>query len=178
MKSIRTISLQKDFSSRFQLKATLIMLAVGISLPFLFHLIPAFQGTPMGAILLPMFYAPFIAVILFRYHVAIITALLAPLANYLVTGHPHVELMTVLTFELAIFVSAAYLLNKYNQIRWITAPLSFLIAKVASAVLIALIPVLLVQASAVDFWINSVTTGLVGMVVLLLINFLVLKVKS
>ena len=64
-----------------QIPHTLIILAATMLLPVLFHLIPPVRDVPMGARLLPLFYAPLVAVLLFRPHVGLIAAALAPMLN-------------------------------------------------------------------------------------------------
>jgi hypothetical protein len=177
MKNDRTLTLNQGILSQLQVKATFVAVTASVAFPFLVHLLPPVQGTPMGAIILAMFYAPFIAVLLSKYHVGLIVAMVAPLLNALITGHPNWAVVPVLTLELTVFVSFVYLLNKYSKINWFSAPLAYLAAKTISATVIAIFPFVL-GVHPVDFWVNAVSTGLVGIVILTIINILVIRHRS
>jgi len=177
MKYIKTLTLKQDFLSQLQLKTAIVMLAISALVPILVHLIPPFQGIPMGKLLLPMFYAPLLAVILFRYHVGLIAGVLAPVVSFMITGNPALNLMSILSIELAVFVTAVYFMNKNNITKWFSAPLGFVIAKTFSAGLILAIPSLM-GVSAVSFWVSAMSVGVVGIAVLLIINILAVKIKS
>ena len=161
-----------------RIKAIIVALAGSILAPFIVHLFPPYQGVPLGAMLLPMFIAPFVAVLVSRFHVGLIAALLAPSLNALVTGHPDWVFIPVLTFELTVFVAITYLLNKNNLIHWVSAPLAYIAAKTVSSLTIWLFPAFLPQAAPVDFWLSSISNGLTGLVLLTLINVAVIKWKS
>ena len=51
----RTLILDTPVIQRLQLKPAIAILASTCLLPFLIHLIPPYQGIPMGAMLLPIF---------------------------------------------------------------------------------------------------------------------------
>jgi len=91
---------------------------ISVISPFMIHLIPPIGGVPIGAIVLAMSYAPLIAIVLFRFHVAMITALLSPLLNSLITGYPKPEIIAILTFELILFSICAYLINRKWRHFW------------------------------------------------------------
>lgn len=177
MKNDRTLTLNQGIFSQLQIKATLVALVGSVAFPFLVHFIPAVQGTPVGAIILAMFYAPLIAVLTSKLHVALIVAMVAPLLNALITGHPNWAIVPVLTIELSLFVTFVFLLNKNNKINWLSAPLAYLAVKTISALLIAVFPFIL-GVNPVDFWVNSITNGAVGIAILTLVNILILKWKS
>src|SRR3990172_7405742 len=69
-----------------QVPATIVTISLMIALPFLVHLAPPVGGIQMGAIMLPIFYAPLVAIFLFHPAVSIVAAMLAPTINLLVTG--------------------------------------------------------------------------------------------
>jgi hypothetical protein len=177
MKNDRTLTLNQGILSQLQVKATFVAVTASVAFPFLMHLLPPIQGTPMGAMILAMFYAPLVAVLVSRYHVGLIVAILAPMLNALIIGHPNWAFVPILTLELSMFVTFVYLLNKYNKISWFSAPLAYLAVKTISALIIALFPFLL-GVHPVDFWMSSVSTGVVGILVLTLINVLIIKYKS
>lgn len=175
--SSRVSSLSLEIARKAQLLATLAMTALGFLLPFAIHFFPTFQGTPVGAMFIPMFYMPFIASLFFRFHVGFIAAALAPVLNYAITGHPTVNLVTILTIEMSAFVFVAYILNHQIFIKYISAPLSYLIVKVFSLALLMVIPSL-IAIPPLDFFINSVTTAVPGIIVLTLLNLILVKIKK
>lgn len=177
MKNDKTIALHQGVLNQLQVRTTLIALVGSVATPFLAHMLPAYHGTPVGAILLAMFYAPLVAVMVSRFHVGLIVAALAPLLNVLITGHPDWSIAPILTIELTLFVSFVYLMNKHRKISWLSAPLAYIGAKTVSSLLIALFPALL-AVNPIDFWTNSISNGAVGLAVLTMINIGILKIKS
>lgn len=169
---LKTISLKSDNLGKLQVKAILILFISALILPFIIHLIPPYRGIPMGAFLLPMFYIPFIAVFFYRLHVGLIIGALVPMANYLITGSPDYQFVTVLSFELMVFSLFSFYLLKT---KWMVfaAPLAYLFAKAVSSLLLFLIPILPVPP--IDFFINSISNAAPGIAVLLVINGLVIK---
>lgn len=178
MKYTNSLSRAEQIGSKLQLRATVVMMALAVLLPFLTHLLPAYNGTPAGAILLPMFYAPFIAVALFRLHVGLLAAIAAPLLNFLVTGMPLAGVLMVLGIELVLFTFIAASLLKTSKLSWVAAPLSYLLAKGVSGSILAFVPSLVPNVSAGDFVANSITHALPGLVVLLGINLIVKRLAK
>lgn len=165
------LSLNSNYSST--LKTTAWVLLVAIALPILVHLAPPFNGIPMGAYLLPMFYMPIVALIAYRLPVALIVAALAPPINFLISGNPHWGLMGMLTFELVIFTLMSYVFLLQGIIKWIAAPLAYLGTKTISSAVLIFIP--LIDASPVQFFSTSLSNAVVGIVILFVINVLCLK---
>lgn len=159
--------------AKFQVKATVAMLLLTSMLPLLIHLIPPYQGTAVGAILLPMFYVPFIAVVFFRLHVGLLAAALAPVLNFLLTGNPQWQIVAMLSFELVAFTLIAYWLLKTKGAGWIAAPLSYLITKVVSSGALLLVP-LISDTQPLDFFLTSIHNGIPGILMLCVINVIVL----
>ncbi len=159
-----------------QVKQTVLILAATMLTPFFVHLFPPIGNVPLGAQLLPMFYAPFIAVIFFRKHVALLAALLAPTLNYLITGFPSVQLVTILTFELLLFVQIVSLLNNYEKLAYVKAPLAYVLTKIVSSTLLLTAPDL-IGTSGFDFFLTSVSTASLGLVVLLIISIVVKRIE-
>jgi hypothetical protein len=167
-----------NLSEGIQVKETILVLVATLFMPMLIHLIPVSGSTPVGAMLLPIFYAPLVAVIFFRLHVALIPALLAPAINYFLTGHPAAHLLPVMTIELVFFVAAlAFILSRKNQISWIAAPLAYVIAKAGSVILLTVFPSLM-EIGGIDFAIVSISNAWPGMIMLLLISIVCLKLKK
>ena len=148
------------------------VLPLAIVFPIVIHLIPPYNGIPIGAYLLPMFYIPFVALVWYRLSVALIVAFLAPVLNFLVTGNPQWGFMATLTLELVFFTLLAYVMLKGN-IKWVAAPLSYIGAKVLSSFLLLIIPLL--DADPFTFFKASITNAAPGLLILLLINILAVK---
>ena len=167
----------QDRSKGLQITPTIAILAATCLLPLMVHLIPFGTGAPAGAMLLPIFYLPFIALVFFKKHVALIAALLAPVINFLITGNPQWELVTLLSIELVAFVMLAASLLRHHQLKWIAAPVGYLGAKLVSSLVLMLLP-LLPNLQASDFLVQSIGTALPGILILIVINILVLKLKK
>jgi hypothetical protein len=159
-------------------RATVLALAATLLIPFLVHLIPAPGPVPIGARLLPMFYAPFVAAALFRYPVGLAAGVLAPVINHLLTGRPALPLMGILSVELAASVLVAAALLRVPYLRWVAAPLSYLGAKVVSTTLLALLPGWMPGTAPLDFAFSSVANAWPGLVILLILNVAVLRSKA
>jgi len=155
-----------------QVQVTLILLVSACLLPFAVHLIPPYQGIPIGAYFLPMFYVPFVAVVFYRLHVGLLIAFLAPIANYLILGSPDFQFLYILSFELVVFTFFSFLLL---QTTWkiFAAPMAYLFAKIVSSFILLLIPVL--PVSPFSFFSNSIINGAPGIIVLFLLNWLLIR---
>ena len=131
----------------------------------------------MGAILLPMFYVPLIALLFYRTHVAVIVALLAPVINYLLTGLPHWQFMTLLGFELLVFTLIANRLLHSVVMAWVAAPLAFLLAKIIATSILFFIP-LLESAMPLLYLRNSLSNAIPGILLLWVINVVALGSRT
>ncbi|MDH3651165.1 MAG: hypothetical protein OEQ53_15880 [Saprospiraceae bacterium] len=151
---------------------TMIVLVVAVAIPFFVHLIPYSGSVPIGAKLLLMFFAPLVAIILFRFQVAFVAAILAPIANYVLTEQPVLELSLLLSLELGLFTAFVYFLLQSKILRWIAAPLAYLGAKLFSSLVIGWLPL---EMTSTEFWLTSVSNGLPGILILLAINLLALQ---
>ena len=172
--NFQTIAVERRLIDKLLIKEMVFVLVFSVLLQVLIHLIPS-GNVPAGAYLLPLFYAPFIAVLFFRLQVGIVVALLSPLCNYLITGNPVPELLGVITIELVAFVLLSKLLSNYNITRYINAPVSFILTKVFSSFVILLLPFLFVTGNAWTYFSNSIKNGLVGILLLLIINYFAIK---
>lgn len=164
MAHINSVALKKAFV-KLEVKETALVLAASVALPFLVHLIPPLGEMPVGARLIPMFYAPFIAIVLFRPHVALITGLLAPTSNFLLTGHPASENIFVLTLELVLFCIAAYLIRRKWKRFWGVAALAYLAAVLGATCLLG----------RISLFMQTMVNSLTGIGILTLINIFLLR---
>ncbi len=111
---------------------TAVALAASAALPVLVHLLPAGASGPIGPRLLPIFFAPLIAVLMGRPGVALITAALAPVINHLLTGSPAPAMLATLTLQLLLFAAALTVLRKpARALLPLLAPLAYLGAVLA-----------------------------------------------
>jgi len=167
MKNTKAIAMINIFK-KLQLLETVLLLGLSISVPFLMHFIPS-SSAPIGAVLMPIFFAPFIAILFFRLHVAVITALVTPMLNYFITGMPAFELVGIITTEITLFVLILKLFINFKSTKYFAAPISLVIAAFCAQMVIG---------SFAGFK-NAITTGLPGIILLLLLNIAVLKfIKS
>lgn len=120
-----------------QVPATLTTMALMIVLPLLVHLFPPIGKTPLGAFLLPIFYAPLVAVLLCHPLVSIFAGLVVPYINYLLTGHPVLPFAAALSVELTLFSITLLFFNrrKTSTSSWVVVPTAFGLAKVGSALI-------------------------------------------
>ena len=65
MKQSRTLAIKSVDTSVFQAKAAVGFSLIALLLPFILHLLSTPSSYPVGAKLIPLFYAPFIAVLFF-----------------------------------------------------------------------------------------------------------------
>ena len=157
-------------SPSFAWKEGSLLLVGAILLPFLVHLIPWSGPVPIGAMFLPLFIFPLIATRLYGWQVGGLIGILAPLANYLMTGQPSGELLLLFTLEIAAFVLLIHLLRTNKWLIWVIGPLAFLLAKAVSASLISWFSIPL---APLDFWLRSLINGWPGLLALLLVSSLI-----
>ncbi|MEM8969846.1 MAG: hypothetical protein AAGE93_25740 [Bacteroidota bacterium] len=166
--------LQRSTPTRVSLRATVLLLVAAFILPFLVHLLPAYEGVPMGARLLPMFIVPFIAVVFFNVTLGLVIGGLSPLMNVLLTGSPDWQFVVVLSLELMLFALIVNQFLKMPGLKWMAAPVAYMAAKVASLVLLIVVP-LITNAEPTQFFVNSMVNAWPGILLLGIINILVLR---
>lgn len=165
------------FAKKWYVMETTFFLALTLIIPALVHLIPTTDGVPIGARFLPIFYAPFVATMLFRYPVGLFIALAAPSINYLLFGKPALPIVGVLTLELTIFVSLVTLLSKVKELRLGLAAIGYIITKLFSTTLIAIFPQI-VAMKAQNFIFQSLSNAWAGLIVLVILSIVIDKYKS
>jgi hypothetical protein len=157
-----------------QIIETMLLLFGSVILQFVIHLMPSPSLEPLGKVLLPMFFAPLIAVIFFRLHVGLIAGIFAPVVNYLITGLPKPELLILVTVELAIFTLICYLLIQYRSIKNINALIAIIAAKLFSASIIYLI----LGSNHLNTFFQSLLIAVPGILILFVLNILLLRYKE
>jgi hypothetical protein len=173
MKAIQFVFSMLDISGLrykpiLQIPAVIITLGLMWLLPFLIHLIPFTGIIPLGARLLPIFYAPLLAAWLFHPVVGIFSSLLMPFINHAFTGMPAFNVAMMLSVELCIFsfVLTIYK-NRYPRLPLI-APFAVIAGKFVSALLLFIIP--LVPFSPWEYFSSSIFNAIPGLLVVLAIN--------
>jgi uncharacterized membrane protein len=167
--SAQTVSVTSGFK-RATVKETTVLLAVAWLIPFLVHLLPWSGERPLGAHLLPMFWAAFVAVYFFGLRVGLLVGLFAPALNLLLTGLPALRWLSLMGLELTLFTLFTWWTVQRAPRFWLIAPLGYVVAKIASTLVqLALAPVSGVGASSGVF-LESLRTGIPGLVVLLTVN--------
>lgn len=151
-------------------RETAVLLAVAWLVPFAVHLAPWSGARPLGAYLLPMFWATFVAVYFYGAEIGTVVGLFAPVLNLLVTGLPAWKFLAVLSCELVVFALVATWAVRRAPRFLLVAPLAYGVGKLASAGLQAATGVLGDIGAPFDFFTRSLVGGLAGLVVLSAIN--------
>ena len=151
-----------------QIPATLLTLVLMWGLPILFHASPGPEGLPIGARLLPIYYAPLLAAALFNPIVPLASSLVMPFINHSLTGMPTLNIAVLLSVELTVFSLVLIFTRSRGMKQPAIAPLAVLIGKAVSACLLFVIP--LVPSSPVEYFSSSVITALPGILIILVIQ--------
>lgn len=152
-----------------------ILLSLSVMFPFMIHLVPVPENAQLGPRLLPMFYAPLLAVLLGRTQSALTVGLLAPWLNWALTSHPSPPSAIVMTVQLLVFVWAMRLLLARAGPRWFLAAPAYFFAMAVAMLVTAFFPDLIRGQPALAWAMQSVTIGLPGVAILVLINWLALR---
>ena len=151
-----------------------LLLATASALPLLVHLLPSWDRGPLGAHLLPMFWATFVAAYFYGAATGAITGLVSPLVNLLFTTLPAWSMIALLGCELVVFALVSAWLVKRAPGSRVSAPLAFLVAVVVCAGLQA-VAAPFGQTGATRLLVASLTTGLPGIALLTVFNFFLVK---
>lgn len=164
-----------QLSSKYQITQTVAILAATMLLPILIHLLPNINGNISGAVLLPIFFAPMIATFIYKKHVALFAGIFAPMLNFLMMGRPAPEMVITLGFEVVAFVLMLGLLKNFNAIRYIAAPLAYLIS---SLIVVLSLSVIGTLVNPLSFWVNSTFIAIPGILLLGILNIAILKFRK
>ncbi len=150
------------------------LFALTLFAPFVIHLLPVWGDESWGARLLPMFFGPLLAALFCRMEGGIAIALLAPWANFLLTGRPLPPMAVILSVQLMVFVLFLRWRFAGRGPRIHDPVLAYPVAVAASAVLIAIMPSLH-PAGPVAHWVGSVATAWPGMSLLAIVTYLAVR---
>lgn len=159
---------------RLQIPATAVTITLTLLFPFIVH---AIGGPAAGARWLPLFYAPFVAVVLFHPAVSIIAGLLTPFLNHWLTGAPPWGMTVILSVELVVFTAVSHLLLRRWPRLWVAAPLAYVLALGTAVVLVVFSPEL-IPAAPWQFFTTALQQAWPGLIVLLLLNWLMMKIPG
>ncbi len=121
---------------RATVRETAVLLALAWLVPFLVHLVPWTGVRPLGAHLLPLFWAAFAAVYLFGLRTGLLVGLFAPALNLALTGLPALSRLAMLGFEITVFVAVVWWLVRRGRTAWYLAPLAYVAAKLTGTILL------------------------------------------
>lgn len=152
-----------------------ILLALSVMFPFLIHILPVPEDARLGPRLLPMFYAPLLAALLGRNRSALIVAVAAPWLNWAVTSHPTPPGAYLTMIQLLVFVGALRANLGGGVARWFVAAPAYLCSLAAAALAAAVFPNLVSGRPALAWAVQSLATGLPGIAILVLINWLAVR---
>lgn len=153
---------------RAGVRETAVLLVLAWLVPLAVHLVPWTGARPLGAHMLPMFWAAFAAVYLFGLRTGLLVGLFAPALNLALTGLPALSRLALLGFEITVFVALVWWLVRQGRTAWYLAPLGYVVAKVASALLLVA-----AGASTASLWTAvpaSLLAALPGLAVLVGVN--------
>jgi len=159
-------------------RSNVVALAIALAMPVLVHMAPWGGGIPLGAFLLPMFWAAFVTVFLYGLWPGLLVAVFGPVVNTFLTQFPELRLNTVMSFELVVFVVFSWVVIRRPRGRsfWLLAPLAYVVAKACSSGLRAAgVEVFGNIGMAAEFFIRSVSNGIPGLIVLAVINFVLAR---
>jgi hypothetical protein len=165
-----SLAVKPGILSKLQIKETVLILAVSIVIPFLVHLLPAYNGAPAGAIVLAMFFAPYYAIKYFKFHVGVIAALFAPMLNYLVTGQPAAGLIPLLTLQLVLFVFVSKILYGVKAFQYLNAFFAYGASIIVSAILLLVFSGVMPGMTTGGYFESAFITGFPGILLLILAN--------
>jgi hypothetical protein len=160
---------------RVGVRSNALVLAVALLMPVILHMTPWGGGVPLGALLLPMFWAAFVAVFFYGFMAGALVAVLGPVLNTFLTHFPEFRMNAMMSFELGVFVvfTWAVLRSERGRVFWLLAPLAYVVAKVCSCG---------VRAAGAEnvsvvteSFLRSVSNGVPGLVVLAVINFALVR---
>lgn len=174
MNNIHTAAIDTSVK-RLQLKEITILLTASIFIPLVIHLIPSGNGIPLGAVLLPMFYVPLIAVIFHKFGTALIVTALGPILNYLITGSPKLEKVPFVTLEVLLFVLMLVVLLKYKKLNKVSSLISILFAFLISSLVFGLFST---SGFAASHYISILETSIPGIIILTVMNILLLRLRE
>jgi len=160
---------------KMTVRETALLLALAWLIPFLVHLVPWTGVRPLGAYLLPVFWATFVAVYFYGATAGLLTGLFAPAVTLLVTGLPAWRSFGSTAVELVVFVLVASWAVRSAPRSWLWAPLGYVAAKTVAAFTLAFSETVNHPDAAGYFFTHLLVGGGAGLLALALINAALVK---
>lgn len=141
-------------------------LATALVLPYVVHLVPIQGGPPLGARLLPIFFASLVLALRGAAWPALAVAVAAPTLNHYVTGMPAGPMWPTLQLELALFtVLVLASVRAAPRAAPLLGPVAYIAAKLVAGLALASSPATLpaLTATLAVAWPGLVLLALVGL---------------
>jgi magnesium-transporting ATPase (P-type) len=148
-----------------------VFIALTMFMPFVVHLFPSWDDSPIGAKFIPIFYAPLIAAMTRRLHVSLLACALSPWINYFVFDRPPLLLATLLCIQLIPFALTAFMLNLRHFPSLLLGPTAFLLSKICMALPMFMIPFVRDSLDVLNYLIQSTITAFPGILILALLGY-------
>lgn len=152
-----------------------ILLSLSVMFPFMIHVLPVPSDARLGPRLLPMFYAPLLAVLLGRRRSALLVALGASWLNWALTTHPAPPGALLLMIHLLVFVTVSRLLLSQSGDKGFIAVPAYLAGLAVATLVAAVIPALVGGHDALPWALGGLAIGWPGGAILGLINWFVAR---
>lgn len=147
------------------LAVTGVGLVTALVLPYVVHLVPVEAGPPLGARLLPIFFASLVLALRGAAGPALAVAVVAPTLNHYVTGMPAGPMWPTLQVELALFtlLVVAAVRAAPRLAAWV-GPVAYVVAKLAAALVLtgSLVTLAAIGATLTLSWPGLVLLAAVG----------------
>lgn len=156
-----------------QIPAALVTFGLMWLFPLVVHLIPVSGPVPLGAQLLPIFYALLLADWLFNPIVGIASGLLMPFINNAFIGMPTLEVAVMMSIELSVFSIILLAFKKSWSRLPVLAPLAVIAGKTVSALLLFIFP--LIQISPWAYLTSSLINAIPGLLILTALNLALIR---
>ncbi len=143
----------KEKSKIFEITFFILLIGISLASPIAIHYF-GLKGTEY----LPIFFALSLGSYILNPLSLIVLSIVSPLINSIITGMPQVPILYFLMFEGFIFsILISSLKNKLSF--YILAPLSFIIARLSSILIVFLLK------SDTEIWFNGIINGYKGIIV-------------
>ncbi|TKZ30119.1 hypothetical protein EZH24_10615 [Brachyspira catarrhinii] len=143
----------KEKTKFFEISAFILLIAISLGSPIIVHYF-GLKGTEY----LPIFFALSLGSYILNPISLITLSIISPLMNSIITGMPQIPILYFLIFEGVIFsILISLLKNKLPF--FILSPLSFIIARFSSILLVFLLN------ENIEIWFNGIVNGYKGIIV-------------
>lgn len=152
-----------------------VLMGMAVLFPVFMHFLPSWDDGPLGARLLPIFWAPLMAAFHFRLSLAVAFAALTPWVNHFLTGHPLPGMAALLMVELLLFAVWIRLLVAKWQPRWWMGSAAYLLTKPFSGLAIVALPNLTGRSDYLGHLTSALTRSWPGILLLALVGALAVQ---